>query len=64
MAEVKRLRDIPEFAVKKEAAEARVARDSEAARQTPAVLKAFDKMTPAEKDQALRVLLIRFGLAR
>jgi hypothetical protein len=64
MAEVKRLRDRPSFATKKEAAEARAARESEARRRAPATIKEFDRMTPAEKDQALRVLLIRFGLAR
>ena len=62
MAEMKRLRDLPEIDTLATADDARRAALARADAARPATLKEFERMTPAEKDAALKVLLLRAGL--
>lgn len=62
MAEMRRLRDLPAIDALKTADEAKRAARTRAEAARPATLKEFERMTPAEKDAALKVLLIKAGL--
>ncbi len=62
MAEMRRLRDLPAIDALKTADEAKMATRERVEAAKPATIKAFEKMTPAEKDAALKVLLLQAGL--
>ncbi len=62
MPELKRLRDLPEIATLVADDEAVRERRRRALAGRPATVRAFEDMTPPEKDAALKALFLEHGL--